>query len=114
MVNATGKSLRTQTPQQVGVLELRLYMVWAQEWRSWRAPREQRWDNVESRSRGTVLGAGVGRADAKHRTGKQSGEYGAGGSGTSRRPGAAPTAAAVIAASARHLSKEARASLHID
>ena len=25
MGNATGKSLRTQTPQQVGVLELRLY-----------------------------------------------------------------------------------------
>ena len=85
-----------------------------QEWRSWRAPREQRWDNVESHSGGTVLGAGVGRADAKHRKGKQSGAYGAGGSGTSRRPGPAPTVAAVIAASTRHLSKGAQASLHLD
>jgi len=94
--------------------------VTPQEWRSWRAPREQRWDNVESHSGGAVLGAGVGGAGGGggglqgQRSGAQSGAYGSGGSGTIRRPGAAPTAAAVMAASARHLSKGAKASLHLD
>ena len=82
--------------------------VTPQEWRSWRAPREQRWDNVESGSGGAVLGAGG------NRTGVQSGKQGGGSVGTSRRPGAAPTQTAVLAASARHLSKGAKASLHLD
>ncbi len=103
-----------QHARQANDSDNHVHLSGAQEWRSWRAPREQRWDNAETHSGGTVLGAGVGGAGGKQRTGKQSGAYGAGGSGTIRRPGPAPTASAVLAASARHLSKGAKASLHLD
>ena len=74
--------------------------VTPQEWRSWRAPREQRWAPVESHSHGVVLGSGVGRPSAA-----------AGGGLSPRGRGAA---AAVLASSTRHLSKGAKAALSLD